>query len=91
MFHTASMDASQVLVLILAIALFVLLVMSIIFVYYLLKVVRNVRDITHKADEAADNLITFSQTVRKGAIPASAAGFVSMIVRQVLKRKDKKK
>ena len=83
------MDYNQVLVYLLAMALFVLIVLSIIVVAYLIKLLRSVQHIAEKAEHASDNIAAFSNTVRKAAVPAGAIGVLKVLTKEIMNFKSK--
>jgi len=83
------MDYNQVLVYILSIALFVLIVLSIVVVSYLIKLLRSVQHIAEKAEHASDNIAAFSNTVRRAAVPTGAIGVLKVLTKEIMNFKSK--
>ena len=85
------MDASEVLVRILAAALAVLLTVSIVFMIYLVKLVIQLRKITEKAEQVADNVEAASSFFRQSAAPIAISKFFANIIEAVGDKSSKKK
>lgn len=85
------MDAYEILVIILSIALAVLLVTSIFFVVVLIKLVNQVRAVTDKAEEIVDDVEAVSSFFKKAAAPVAITGLISNIVSAVTDHNKKGK
>ena len=84
------MDAFEILVIILSITLAILLVASIFLVVVLVKLVNQLRIVSHKAEEIVDDVETVSGFFRKTAGPVAITSLISNIVSKVTEMKDKK-
>ncbi len=84
------MDAFEILVIILSITLAVLLIASIFLVVVLVKLVNQLRIVSHKAEEIVDDVETVSGFFRKTAGPVAITSLISNIVSKVTEMKSKK-
>lgn len=73
------MDAYGILVIILAVALAVFLVLGIILTSLLIKIAKNVKVVTEKAEDVATNVAAASQYVKPAMFSAAASKFVKNI------------
>lgn len=83
------MDSYDILVIILSIALGILLVVSIVFVSVLIKLVNQLRVISHKAEEIVDDVESVSGFFKKAAGPVAVTSLISNIVSKVSEFKKK--
>ncbi len=81
------MDAYGVLVIILSITLAIFLVVGIILLIQLIKLTKQVRGITEKADAVMDDVEAVSEFFRKSAAPVAIGQLVSNIVSTITGRK----
>jgi hypothetical protein len=84
------MDAFEILVIILSITLAILLTASIFLVVVLVKLVNQLRIVSHKAEEIVDDVETVSGFFRKTAGPVAITSLISNIVSKVTEMKGKK-
>ncbi len=85
------MDAFEILVVILSIALAILLVTSIFFVVVLIKLTNQLRRVTDKAEEIVDDVEAVSGFFKKAAAPVAITGVISNIVSAVTEYAKKEK
>jgi len=85
------MDSYDILVIVLSIALALFLVVSIILVIGLIKLVKQLRLITKKAEEVMDDVEAVSGFFRKTAGPVAVTNLLSNIVSKVADYKKKGK
>lgn len=83
------MDAFEVLVVILSVALAVFLILSIVVIVYLLKVMKSVQLMTEKASNAVESMSNVATNVSKFVTPAAAGKFFVDAVQKVMKHKEK--
>lgn len=69
MFNT--MDAYQVLVIILSVMLAIFLVLAAIAMIFVIKLMRRINQLANHAESVADNFNRFSSSFKKAAIPAA--------------------
>lgn len=84
------MDAFEILVVILSIALAILLTVSIFFVVVLVKLVNQIRAISKKAEEIMDDVEVVSGFFRRSAPKVAITSLISNIVAKVTEMKGKK-
>lgn len=84
------MDAFEILVVILSIALAILLIASITLVVVLVKLVNQLRVVSQKAEEIVNDVETVSGFFRKSAGPVAITSLISNIVSKVTEMKGKK-
>lgn len=84
------MDAFEILVVILSVALAVLLVLCILLVLAILKLIKKMHVITDKAEEVIDDVEAVSGFFRKTAGPVAITGLLSNIISKVVDFKEKK-
>ncbi len=84
------MDAFEILVVILSIALAILLIASIFLVVVLVKLVNQLRVVSQKAEEIVNDVETVSGFFRKTAGPVAITSLISNIVSKVTEMKGKK-
>lgn len=77
------MDAYEILVIILGAALAVFLVLAIVVAALIIKILKNLRAITEKAEHVADNIDSVSEFFRKTAGPAAIGKLIVNIVDSV--------
>lgn len=85
------MDAFEILVIILSVALAIFLILSIIVIIYLLKVVKSVQLMTEKASNAVESVSNVAANVGKFVTPAAASKFVIDAVQKMVKNHGKGK
>jgi hypothetical protein len=84
------MDSFDVLVIILSATLAVFLLVAIILTISLIKLVKQLRVISDKAEEIVNDVEAVSGFFRKSAGPVALTGLVSNIVSKVAEFKDKR-
>lgn len=84
------MDAFEILVIILSVALAIFLLLAIAAAAYTVKVLKHLKSITEKADHVADNIDSVSEFFRKTAGPAAIAKLIANIVDSVRSNKKGK-
>lgn len=77
------MDSTDFLVVLLSVGMSLVLLFTIIALYYAIKVLRALRNITEKAEHIAENVDTASQFFRKSAGPAAMGKLIANIVEMV--------
>ena len=85
------MDAFQLLVIILAAALGVLIIISVICIALLIKLLKQIRRITDKADHVIDNVQSVGDIFKKTAAPLAIGRAVTGFLSSVKGRKESKK
>jgi hypothetical protein len=85
------MDAYQVLVIILSVALAVFLVLAIVLTAIFVKVMLTVKRITTKAESVMDDVESVSDFFRKSAAPVAIGKLISNIVSTITERNKKGK
>jgi hypothetical protein len=86
------MDAFEILVTILSIALALFLLLAIVFTVYLIRIARRVQDITEKARAAASSVQAAAKIFERTAAPAVFSRIVANVVegwQSSKKRKEK--
>ena len=86
------MNSYDILVVILSTMLALFLLLSIIAVFYLLKLVKNLKEISDKAKELIDDASSVAATMKKAAAPTVVAKFVAEQIGNAVKKhaSDKK-
>lgn len=84
------MDAFEILVIILSITLAIFLVLAIILTSVLIKLAKQMRNITAKAEVVMDDVETVSGFFRKTAAPVAIGNLLSNIVSTLTDRKKGK-
>lgn len=84
------MDSYDVLVIILSITLAIFLVVAIVLTVGLIKLVKQLRIISQKAEEIVDDVEAVSGFFRKSAGPVAVTSLISNIVSKVSEMKNKK-
>ncbi len=84
------MESTDYLVLLLSIGMSVVLVFTIIALYYVIKILRNLRTITEKAEHIAENVDNVSEFFKKSAGPAAITKLIANLVETVRNRGDGK-
>jgi len=74
------MDAFEILVVILSVALAIFLILAIVFMFYLIRISRRVHEISEKARAAAGSMEAAAHIFRKTAGPAVFSRIVANIV-----------
>ena len=84
------MDTStDFLVVLLSVGMSVVLLFTIIALYYTTKILKSVRSITEKAENIADNVDHVGEFFKKSAGPAAVAKIIANIVESVKTKADK--
>lgn len=84
------MDSYDILVIILSTMLALFLLLSIIALVYIVKITKNIKEISDKAKSLVDNAESFAETMKKSAAPAVVAKFVAEQVSNAVKKHNKK-
>ena len=84
------MDAFEILVVILSVTLGILLVLCIVIAVYVIKLLKQLRAISDKAEEIVDDVEAVSGFFRKTAGPVAVTNLVSNIVDKVTEFTNKK-
>ena len=84
------MDAFEVLVTMLSIALAVFLLLAIVFTVYLIRIARRVQEITEKARTAANSMQAAAKIFERTAAPAVFSRIVANVVEGWQKAKKRK-
>lgn len=84
------MDAFEILVTILSIALAIFLILAIAFTFYLIKIARRVHEISEKARAAASSVQAAAKIFERTAAPAVFSRIVANVVEGWQKSKKKK-
>jgi len=85
--------STDILVILLSVGMSVVLLMTIVTLFYGIKILKSLRSITEKADHIAENVDNVSDFFRKSAGPIAFSKFVANIVETVKSKnegKDKK-
>ncbi len=88
-----NIDSYDILVIFLSVTLAIFLVLTIVLMIYLVKVIKDIREITKKAGSVVDSI----ETVGKAAATKKSASFIGSVIAAVVKssikgnqKKDKK-
>lgn len=81
--------AEQILVVVLSIFLAIFLVLSIVVAVLVIKLLKNIKHITQKAESIADRADSVTAFFQQSAGPAAIAKLVSNIVHTVREKKEK--
>lgn len=84
------MDTYDILVIILGVTLAILLVLSIIAMFYAIKVLKALRHISEKAEHFAQNMESASEFFKKSAGPIAVTKILANIVDAMREKKGKK-
>jgi predicted PurR-regulated permease PerM len=84
------MDASQILVAILATTLAIFLILAIVLVAILIKVARQIQRVTTSAERVAANFDTIVGNVQKAVAPAVVSRFVMDQIQRFTDRQNKR-
>lgn len=84
------MDSYDILVIVLSIALAIFLSLAIVLTIGLIKLVKQLRVISQKAEEIVDDVEAVSGFFRKSAGPVAVTSLISNIVSKVSEMKNKK-
>lgn len=84
------MDAFEILVIILSSFLAIFLLLGIVTLVYLVKFIKNIKEISDKAKSVVDDASSFASTMKKTAAPAAMAKFVSEQISYALKKHNQK-
>lgn len=79
------MDSQTALIILLSVTLIVFLVFSIVFLFNLIKISRNVNSLTEKVDDAADNVVSATSAFKSMATPLAISTVVGNLIRKVVK------
>jgi hypothetical protein len=85
------MEAFEILVIILSVALAIFLILGIVFMVYLIRISRRVHEISETARSAVDNVESAAKVFSKAAGPAAFSRIVANIVETWQSSKDDKK
>ena len=80
------MDAFQILVIVLSIMLAIFLLLAVIATVFILKLVKNLKQISDKAVYLVDNASTVAATMKKAAAPAVVAKFIAEQIGHAIKK-----
>lgn len=80
------MDAFEILVIILSVFLAIFLLLGIITLVYLVKFIKNIKEISDKAKTMVEDASSFASTMKKTAAPAAMARFVAEQVNNAKKK-----
>lgn len=83
------MDAYQILVIVLSVAFGILLIISGVFLFLLIKVLKQVKRITEKADHVMDGVESVSEVLKKSAGPLAISRVLTGFFTAVKKRKNR--
>jgi len=70
------MSSYDILVIVLSVLLALILLMGIVIAVYLFKLIKNVKEISDKARDLANNASSITSTLKKAAAPTVAAKFI---------------
>lgn len=76
------------LVILLSIGFLTLLILSIVLITILVGIMRNVRRISQRAEEASGNLAGIVSTVRERLAPIAMSGLVGLALKWIKRRKE---
>ncbi|MCB9822712.1 hypothetical protein H6800_00365 [Candidatus Nomurabacteria bacterium] len=87
------MDSYDILVIILSVMLIIFLGLAIVLSVYLVKLVKNIKEISEKAKELVSDASSVASTMKKAAAPTVVAKFVADQISNAVKKhtKDKEK
>ncbi len=85
------MDSYDILVIILSVALAVLITLAIVFMVFMIKIVRGVNHLTERAQNIIENVETASKVFEKSAGPVAVSRIVANIIDMFREDKGKKK
>lgn len=86
-----SMDAFEILVIILSVTLALFLVLGIVALVYILKIVQSLKQMSEKASHAVDNVSNVAVSISKFVTPAAAGKLVVELVQKFVKHDKSKK
>jgi K+-sensing histidine kinase KdpD len=84
--YTRDMEAAEVLTIILSVTLTIFLVVAIVLGVMLIKVVKSVKTVTSKAEEAANNLAQAAKYIK----PASLTAGLTRAIKQAINPKKRR-
>jgi hypothetical protein len=84
------MDSYDILVIMLSTFLAIFLLLGIIVLVYLVKLMKNAKEISDKAKTLVDDVSSAASTMKKAAAPAAVAKFVAQQISNATKKNDKK-
>ncbi len=84
------MESTDYLVILLSVGMSVVLLFTIIALYYTIKILRALKSITDKAEHIAENVDNVSEFFRKSAGPAAMAKLIANLVETVRNKKEDK-
>lgn len=84
------MDAFEILVIILSIALGIFLTLGIVLLILVIKITRHIKNIVEKAESVVDDVESVSQFFKKSAFPVAIGKLVGNIVETFSSKNDKK-
>ncbi len=84
------MNIENILVILLSITLIIFLIVAIVFFYHLIKISRNVQSLTEKVDDAAQNMVSASNTLRGMAAPMAISSIIGNLAEKFVKSTRRK-
>ena len=81
-------NTQEVLIVLLSIGMSVVLVFTVIALYYAIKILKSLRSITERAEHIADNVDAVSEVFRKTAGPAAIGKMLSNVIEMVKKQRE---
>lgn len=85
------MDSYDILVIILSVMLIIFLGLAIVLSVYLVKLVKNIKEISDKAKELVSDASSVASTMKKAAAPTVVAKFVADQISNAVKKHNKDK
>lgn len=82
--------STDILVVLLSIGMSIVLLFAIIALYYTIKVMRNLKSITDRAEHIAENVDNVSEFFKKTAGPVAITKLIANIVEAVRSKSDRK-
>lgn len=84
------MNAAEILVIFLSVALAIFLVLAIVLIIYLIIIAKKIKMVAETAERAASNFEGLASIIRKAAAPAVVSKFVVDTITQIIKRRNDK-
>ncbi len=85
------MDSYDIIVMILSVMLIIFLGLAIVLSVYLVKLVKNIKEISEKAKELISDASSVASTMKKAAAPTVVAKFVADQISNAVKKHNKDK
>lgn len=85
------MDSYDIIVIILSVMLIIFLGLAIVLSVYLVKLVKNIKEISDKAKELVSDASSVASTMKKAAAPTVVAKFVADQISNAVKKHNKDK